>query len=106
MPVVMSQAHPLTRRARVHRHVCIMCASIVPGQQIHSDESQEAFEDSGYFSKISDNSVVLSLTRTHQSVSFVLREFVIIIIQEARKGSGGQKITPKLLNKVLSAQAT
>ena len=43
----------------VHRHVCIMCASIVPGQQIHNDESQEAFEDNGYFSKISDKSVVL-----------------------------------------------
>ena len=70
MPVVMSQAHPLTRRARVHRHVCVMCASIVPGQQIHSDESQEAFEDSGYFSKISDNSVVLSLS-LHTSLSLL-----------------------------------
>ena len=47
------------RRARVHKHVCITCASIVPGQQIHTDESQEAFEGSGYFSKISDKSVVL-----------------------------------------------
>ena len=46
-------------RACVHRHVCIMCASIVPGQQIHNDKSQEAFEGSGYFSKISDKSVVL-----------------------------------------------
>ena len=46
-------------RARVHKHVCITCASIVPGQQIHTDESQEAFEDSGYFSKISDKSAVL-----------------------------------------------
>ena len=45
--------------ARVHKHVCITCASIVPGQQIHTDESQEAFEDSGYFSKISDKSAVL-----------------------------------------------
>ena len=36
-----------------------MCASTVPGQQIHNNESQEAFEDSGYFSKISDKSVML-----------------------------------------------
>ena len=27
---------------------CISCASTVPGQQIHNNESQEAFEDSGY----------------------------------------------------------
>ena len=46
-----------TTRAHA-RHVCITCASIVPDQQIHNDESQ-AFEDSGYFSKISDKSVVL-----------------------------------------------
>ena len=45
--------------ACVHRHVCTTCASTVPGQQIHKDESQEAFEDIGYFSKISDKSVVL-----------------------------------------------
>ena len=44
----------------VHVQACMyQCASIVPGQQIHNDESQEAFEDSGYFSKISDKSVVL-----------------------------------------------
>ena len=54
----------------MHRHVCVMCASIVPGQQIHSDESQEAFEDSGYFSKIGDNSVVLSLS-LHTSLSLL-----------------------------------
>ena len=46
-------------RACVHRHVCIMCASIVPSQQTHSNESQKAFKDSGYFSNISDKSVVL-----------------------------------------------
>ena len=46
-------------RACVHRHVCIMCASIVPGQHMHKDESQEVFRDSGYFSKISDKSVML-----------------------------------------------
>ena len=45
--------------AHVHRHVCITCASIVPGQQIHNNESKEAFEDSGYFSNISDKSVML-----------------------------------------------
>ena len=43
----------------VHRQLCLTCASIVPGQQIHNNESQEAFQDSGYFSKISDISVVL-----------------------------------------------
>ena len=46
-------------RACMHRHVCTMCASTVPGQQIHNDESQEAFEDSGYYSKTSEKSVVL-----------------------------------------------
>ena len=40
-------------------YVCITCASIVPGKQIHNDESQEAFEGKGYFSNISDKSVVL-----------------------------------------------
>ena len=39
--------HRKVKSARVHRHVCIICASIVPGQQIHNDEGQEAFEDSG-----------------------------------------------------------
>jgi len=28
--------------------IYVSCASIVPGQQIHNNESQEAFEDSGY----------------------------------------------------------
>ena len=36
--------HRNVKRMRMH----IMCASTVPGQQIHNDVSQEAFEDSGY----------------------------------------------------------
>ena len=41
----------------VHTIDMYTCISHVPAQQIHNDESQEAFEDSGYFSKISDKSV-------------------------------------------------
>ena len=36
--------------------MCIII-SFVPAQQIHNDEGQEAFKDSGYFSKISDKSI-------------------------------------------------
>ena len=60
---LVPRPHPFTRRV----HVYVNIASIVPDQQIHNNESQEAFEDCGYVSKISDNSVVIGALaiRTH-----------------------------------------
>ena len=72
--------------------------------QIHNNESQEAFEDSGYSSKISDKSAVLyelSLS-LHTSLSVLSIESS----SRSQEGSGGQKITPELLNKAFSAKAT
>ena len=79
----------------------------MPGQQIHTDESQEAFEDSGYFSKISDKSAVLwelSLS-LHTSLSLLSIES-LSSSSRSQEGSGGQKITPELLNEAFSAKAT
>ena len=45
-----------------HTHACICMYHVcqqVPVQQIHNDESQEVFKYSDYFSKVSDESVVL-----------------------------------------------
>ena len=39
----------------MHRHVCITCQHSAK----HNEEIQEAFEDSGYFNKISDMPVML-----------------------------------------------
>ena len=39
--------------------------SRVPAQQIDKDENQEAFEDSGYFSQISDKSIGAIAVSTH-----------------------------------------
>ena len=68
----MLYAH-MRRRAHVHCTHIIMgvyyvtCASTAV--QIQNDESQEAFEDSGYFSKISEVLVVwLSLKMLHSKV--------------------------------------
>ena len=75
----------------VHRQVCLTCASIVPGQQIHNDESQEAFQDSGYFSKISDISVVLWKLSLSLHTSLSLLSIESLLSSNGQEGSGGQK---------------
>ena len=59
----------MRRRAHVHCTHNIMDVYYImyvnTPAQIHNDESQEAFEDSGYFSKISDKSIGVIAISTH-----------------------------------------
>ena len=47
--------HRNVKPTRVHRHVYITCQHSAK----HNNESQEAFEDSGYFTKIGDMPIML-----------------------------------------------
>ena len=100
--------HRKVKCACVHayRHVCITCASIVPGQQTHNNEAK-------MLSKIV---AILGSSVTSQSCykSYHYRQTLLCLLSieslssssRSQEGRGGQKITPELLNETFSAKVT